>query len=104
VSGDAFWPGFYGQFEENLGVFDLGIPYGLRHKQEVKMLKEMRRLLGCFSKLIIDDNCMLARVVRNCHIYQITIGISSSNKNKYPGLAKFISLKSKHYTQNWVPL
>lgn len=45
--GDAFWPGFYGQFEENmsLGFSDVGIPYGLRHKIELKMLKEMVKLL-----------------------------------------------------------
>ncbi|MBR3804678.1 MAG: hypothetical protein IKJ14_04985 [Clostridia bacterium] len=69
VSGDAFWPGFYGQFEENLGVFDLGIPYGLRHKQEVKMLKEMRRLLGLGIKklkAIQGKNKELLTVINMC--------------------------------------
>ncbi|MBR6737751.1 MAG: hypothetical protein IKL82_05260 [Clostridia bacterium] len=47
VYGDIFWPGFYGQFEENIGLgfSDIGIPYGLRHKTEIKMLKEMLRLM-----------------------------------------------------------
>ena len=47
VYGDIFWPGFYGQFEENMGLgySDIGVPYGLRHKSEVKMLKEAIRLL-----------------------------------------------------------
>lgn len=47
VSGDAFWPGFYGQFEENMGLgfSDIGVPYGLRHKGELKMLKQMLSLL-----------------------------------------------------------
>ncbi|MBQ3234528.1 MAG: hypothetical protein IJA97_00030 [Clostridia bacterium] len=69
VSGDAFWPGFYGQFEENLGVFDLGIPYGLRYKQEQKMVKEMSRLLkqGIKKlKAIPNKNKELLSVLNMC--------------------------------------
>ncbi|MBO7214216.1 MAG: hypothetical protein J6V66_01830, partial [Clostridia bacterium] len=69
VSGDNFWPGFYGQFEESLGVFDLGIPYGLRYKQEKKMLKEMLRLLKSGVKklkAIPNKNKELLTVLNMC--------------------------------------
>lgn len=56
VSGDAFWPGYYGQFEENMGLgfSDIGVPYGLRHKQEIKMLKKMLELLKSGIKKLSD--------------------------------------------------
>ena len=47
VNSDNFYPARYGQFEDDMGLgfSDIGIPYGLRHKTELKMLKEMIRLL-----------------------------------------------------------
>ena len=68
VSGDAFWPGFYGQFEENMGLgySDIGIPYGLRHKKELSMLKQMLSLLKSgIKKLndIKDKNSELQKVI-----------------------------------------
>lgn len=68
VSGDAFWPGFYGQFEENMGLgySDIGIPYGLRHKKELKMLKQMLSLLKSGIKKLNDienKNSELQKVI-----------------------------------------
>lgn len=56
VSGDIFWAGFYGQFEENMGLgySDIGIPYGLRFKSEVKMLNKMLELLKSGIKKITN--------------------------------------------------
>ena len=47
VNSDNFYPARYGQFEDDMGLgfSDIGIPYGLRHKTEIKMLKEMIKLL-----------------------------------------------------------
>lgn len=71
VSGDNFWPGYYGQFEEsmNLGFSDVGIPYGLRHKKEMKMLKEMISLLRSgIKKLksVKNKNKELLTVINMC--------------------------------------
>ena len=59
-------------------------------------INHTRKLLGCCCKLAVEDNCTDARAVRNFHIYHPTTGISSSNKNKYPGLANVISLNTNH--------
>ncbi len=71
VYGDAFWPGFYGQFEENMGLgfSDIGIPYGLRHKTDIKMLKEMLRLMKSGVKnlkAIPNKNKELSLVLNLC--------------------------------------
>ncbi len=71
ISGDNFWPGNYGQFEEDMGLgfSDIGIPYGLRYKKEIKMLKEMISLLKSgIKKLksVKNKNKELLQVINLC--------------------------------------